>query len=270
MTIMSDNEALYGICRGNLDIERPTDTNVNCLVAQFISSLSASLRFDGALNVDLIESQTKLVLYPHIHFMLTSFAPVMSAEKAYHEQLSVADISMSVFEPAAMMVKCDLRQCKYMACWMMYHGDVVPKDVSAAWWLPSMTINTQCTIQFVDWCPTGFKCGVTYQPLTAVPGGVLAKVMRAYSTISHSSAIADVFLRIDHKFDLMCSKCAFVHHYVGEGLEEGAFSEACGDLAALEKDYDEVGIETAQLRARERKKATAMSYESLVVEQMLA
>ena len=44
----------------------------------------------------------------------------------------------------------------------------------------------------------------------------------------------------------------------------------CGDLAALEKDYDEVGIETAQLRARERKKATAMSYESLVVEQMLA
>ena len=63
MTIMSDNEALYGICRGNLDIERPTDTNVNCLVAQFISSLSASLRFDGALNVDLIESQTKLVPY---------------------------------------------------------------------------------------------------------------------------------------------------------------------------------------------------------------
>ena len=38
----------------------------------------------------------------------------------------------------------------------------------------------------------------------------------------------------------------------------------------MEKDYDEVGIETAQLRARERKKATAMSYESLVVEQMPA
>ena len=44
------------------------------------------------------------VPYPRIHFMLTSFAPVISAEKAYHEQLSVAEITMSVFEPASMMV----------------------------------------------------------------------------------------------------------------------------------------------------------------------
>ena len=49
---MYDNEALYDICRRNLDIERPTYTNLNRLLAQIISSLTASLRFDGALNVD--------------------------------------------------------------------------------------------------------------------------------------------------------------------------------------------------------------------------
>merc|ERR1711918_301786 len=64
--------------------------------------------------------------------MLTSYAPIISAEKAYHEQLSVAEITNSVFEPASMMVKCDPRHGKYMACCMMYRGDVVPKDVNAA------------------------------------------------------------------------------------------------------------------------------------------
>lgn len=135
----------YDVCRRNLDIERPTYTNLNRLIAQVISSLTASLRFDGALNVDVTEFQTNLVPYPRIHFMLTSYAPVISAEKAYHEQLSVAEITNSVFEPAGMMTKCDPRHGKYMACCLMYRGDVVPKDVNAA----VATIKTKRTIQFV-------------------------------------------------------------------------------------------------------------------------
>ena len=111
MSISLDNEALYDICRRSLDIERPTYTNLNRLISQTISSLTASLRFDGALNADVTEFQTNLIPYPRIHFCMTSYAPVISAEKAYHEQLSVAELTNSVFEPASMMVRTN--SCEY-------------------------------------------------------------------------------------------------------------------------------------------------------------
>lgn len=141
------------VFRRNLDIERPTYTNLNRLIAQIVSSITASLRFDGALNVDLTEFQTNLVPYPRIHFPLATYAPVISAEKAYHEQLTVPEITNACFEPANQMVKCDPRHGKYMSCCLLYRGDVVPKDVNSS----IATIKTKRTIQFVDWCPTGFK-----------------------------------------------------------------------------------------------------------------
>ena len=96
-----DNQAIYDICRTKLwgecltnfrpfwaiflyyfsDISRPTYTNLNRLIAQIISSITASLRFDGALNVDLNEFQTNLVPYPRIHYPLATYAPVISNNK---------------------------------------------------------------------------------------------------------------------------------------------------------------------------------------------
>ena len=102
-----DNQAIYDICRNNLDITRPTYTNLNRLIAQIISSITASLRFEGALNVDLNEFQTNLVPYPRIHYPLATYAPVLSAEKANHEVMSVEEITKACFEPTNQMVKCD-------------------------------------------------------------------------------------------------------------------------------------------------------------------
>ena len=235
-SFMLDNEAIYDLCRINLDVERPTYTNLNRLIGQVVSSITASLRFDGALNVDLTEFQTNLVPYPRIHYPLVSYSPIISAEKAFHEQLTVPEITNRCFEPDNQMVKCDPRHGQYMACCMLYRGDVIPKDVNSA----ICAIKTKRTVQFVEWCPTGFKVGINYQPPTVVPGGDQARILRALCMLSNSTAIAEAWARLDYKFDVMFAKRAFVHWYVGEGMEEGEFIEAREDLAALEKDYEEV------------------------------
>lgn len=53
-----DNEAIYDICTSRLDVSYPSYSNLNRLVAQVVSSTTASLRFNGDMNVDLNEFQT--------------------------------------------------------------------------------------------------------------------------------------------------------------------------------------------------------------------
>ncbi len=67
--------------------------------------------------------------------------------------MSVDEITKACFEANSQMVKCDPNRGKYMAVCLLYRGDVVPKDVNAA--IASIKVNKM--IQFVDWCPTGFK-----------------------------------------------------------------------------------------------------------------
>jgi len=238
--VMLDNEAIYDICKNSLGIVRPAYVNLNRLVAQVISSLTTSLRFEGTLNVDINEFQTNLVPYPRIHFILASYAPIIGTDRAYHEEMSVGQITNSAFESSNMFCKCDPKRGKYMATCLMYRGAVVHKDVQAA----VHAIKGKSQVQFVDWCPTGFKCGINSRPPSVVPGGDLAKVPRSVLMLANTTAIAEAFSRINKKFDLMFTKRAFVHWYVGEGMEESEFSEAREDLAALERDYEEVGSDT--------------------------
>ena len=80
------------------------------------------------------------------------------------------------------MVKCDPRHGKYMACCLLFRGDVVPKDVNAA----IATIKTKRSIQFVDWCPTGFKVCVRAcvgVVCVCVVGGVCVRVVVVFVVV---------------------------------------------------------------------------------------
>ncbi|XP_039731123.1 tubulin alpha-8 chain-like [Pteropus medius] len=87
---MGINEAIYGICCYNLNIEHPSCINQNWLIGQTVSSITTSLHFDCAFNVNLTEFQTNLVPYSHIYFPLVNSSPIVTAEKVHHNQLSVA------------------------------------------------------------------------------------------------------------------------------------------------------------------------------------
>ncbi|GFY93578.1 tubulin alpha-3 [Actinidia rufa] len=132
--------------------------------------------------------------------MLSSYAPVISAAKAYHEQLSIPEIANAVFEPLNMIAKCDPRHGKYMACCLMYRRDVAPKDVNAA----VATIKSKRTVQFVD-------CSAIAR--SAVAAGQVAGWGDARDdTKKHKTCLPGATsVPVDAKFKPTGSKCGFYY-----------------------------------------------------------
>ena len=100
----------------------------------------ACLRSEGTLNVDVTQSQTNVVRQPRFYCM-----------KACHEQLSLAEIIMSAFEPAVTMI--------HVTCCLVYRGDVVSAQ---PWPLPRRSATFRL-------------CGISCQPVTMVARRDVAK-----------------------------------------------------------------------------------------------
>jgi len=238
--VMLDNQAIYGLCRERLQIRDLSYQNINRVIAQVISSVTLSLRFNSMLNVDLSQFHTNLVPYPKLHFFLSSLAPLSAPGRDFFQGLTERQITNDVFDPKAMMVKCDPTKGHYMAACVMYRGDINHSEVSK-------TCNdVRTTRNFVDWCPTGFKIGISKKKMVSVPGDNMLIGDKAGCMVGNNTAITEIFSRVDAKYDSMYEKRAFVHWFIADGMEEGEFPDARENIDTLKADYAEVlKMETA-------------------------
>lgn len=244
VSLVFDNAALSDICKRKLEIDSPNYEDLNRIVAKVQSGMTQPLRFSGELNVDMNEFQTNLVPFPRLHFMTCGLGGLYKPGLESPD-FSPRGITGDAFQHDSFLMKIpdfDVVKDKYMAIALNYSGEVKLKAAnSTVDWL-----KRQNKVSFVEWCPTGFKIGLNSRGIAQVEGDKMSKMKSAVTMIGNNVGVRRMFQRYCKNYDMMYSQRAYVHWFLGEGMEEGQFSEARDDLGFLDKDYLDVVTEQGE------------------------
>jgi tubulin beta len=229
-----DNEALYDICFRTLKLTNPSYGDLNHLVSSVMSGVTCCLRFPGQLNSDLRKLAVNLIPFPRLHFFLVGFAPLTSRIAKDFRQASVPELVTQMFDSKNMMAACDPRHGRYLTASAMFRGKIPTKEVEEQ----MLGIKNKNSSYFVEWIPHNIKSSVC----DIAPKGL----KMAVTFVGNSTAIQEVFKRVNDQFTAMFKRKAFLHWYTGEGMDEMEFTEAesnLHDLISEYQQYQEAGVD---------------------------
>jgi len=245
-----DNEALYDICFRTLKLTTPSYGDLNHLVSTVMSGITCCLRFPGQLNSDLRKMAVNLIPFPRLHFFLVGFAPLTSRQAQEYRQVSVPELTSQMFDSKNMMAACDPRHGRYLTASALFRGKIATKEIDEQ----MLNVKNKNSSYFVEWIPHNIKSSVCDIP----PKGT----KMAVTFVGNSTAIQELFKRVNEQFTAMFKRKAFLHWYTGEGMDEMEFTEAESNMHDLISEYqqyqeagvDEEGGEQAEEAAEEENK----------------
>jgi len=222
-----DNEALYDICFRTLKLTNPTYGDLNHLVSSVMSGITCCLRFPGQLNSDLRKLAVNLIPFPRLHFFLVGIAPLTAKASRDFRAFSVPELVTQMFDAKNMMAACDPRHGRYLTASAMFRGKIATKEVEDS----MLQVKQKNSLFFVEWIPHNIKTSVCDIPPKDTKMGV--------TFIGNSTAIQELFKRVNQQFSVMFKRKAFLHWYTGEGMDEMEFTEAESNMHDLISEYQQ-------------------------------
>lgn len=107
LSVCIDNEALHNINVKNLKRSNPDFDDLNQIIAQVMCGVSTSLRFPGQLNGDLRKLGMNLIPFPRLHYLLPSYAPLVSKDSSAYQVRGVPFLGVSY--PTLLLEPCGAR-----------------------------------------------------------------------------------------------------------------------------------------------------------------
>lgn len=152
-----------------------------------------------------------------------------------YQTSSVADLTAQMFEPRNMMAATNPNLGKWLAVAAIYRGrkgkgGIGMRDVEEA----SYQLRAKNEAGFVEWIPNSVMTSVCDVPPVGADRGGAAN---AGTFVGNSTSIQTLFQRSHAQFAAMYRRKAFLHWYLGEGMDEMEFSEAESNMLDLVSEY---------------------------------
>lgn len=226
-TFCIDNEALFNICHQILRIKKPQFNDLNYLISIAMSGITTCFRFPAELNTDLRKLAVNMVPYPRLHFYIPGFLPLTSRYTNVSPNMPVKELSRGILDSNNMFVACDPKDGKYLTVAAIFRGHMSVTEVEHE----MNNVQEENEKFFVDWLSNNMKIAVCNIPSR--------RKFDSATFIVNSTSIQEVFKKILEKYQKMQQRKAFLHWFLGEGMEEEEFSNAEKSLTDLISDYEQ-------------------------------
>jgi len=196
---------------------------MNNIAAHTLLNLTAGMRFEGSLNVDLNEITMNLVPFPRLHFLIPSLAPLCSFSDMKFDSRHLDQMFTDVFHHDFQLIKASPRASRYLAIGLLVRGDVHITEANRN------IARLQQTVDMIPWNQEGFKVGLCSTPPMRQRHSVLA--------LSNNCCIRHTFKAVTERFMRLYKRKAHLHHYT-EFIEQDVVAGAHEAVMQLMSEYE--------------------------------
>lgn len=230
LCVLFDNDALFAAAQRGWQVAKPELDDLNAIVAQFFSGLTAPMRFNDFLTVEISirELAMNLVARPGEHFLLPSFAPLVRPTGGKFATHEVNQLVQMAFSDDAALGGTSPGAGSSVSMAVLFRG--VREDRLDA---ESSLLEVRERLAQVRSVPAGLKTGWTGES-----GCAYAK---SITLLTNNAAVSALLERLGRSFDKLWARRAFAAWYVEQGLTEQEMTARREGFETLMRAYREAG-----------------------------